>query len=68
MTRYNNYIKSTVLTPGTAEIMYRIINNTQELDKLTRAQCAVVADFMYQQKEYGFDERLTPNDLYRNIL
>lgn len=56
MTRYNTYIKSTVLTPVTAEIMYRIINNTPELDKLTGAQCSVVAELMYQQKEYGFDE------------
>ena len=63
MTRYNNYIKSTVLTPGTAEIMYRIINNTQELAKPTGAERAVVAELMYQQKEYGFDECLKQNDL-----
>ena len=63
MTRYNNYTKSTVLTPGTAEIIYRIINNTPELDKLTGAQCAVVAELMYQQKEYGFDECLKQNGL-----
>ena len=63
MTRYNNYIKTTVLTPGTAEIMYRIINNTSELDKLTGAQCAVVAELMYQQKEFGFDECLEQNSI-----
>lgn len=58
MTRYNNYLKATVLSPCTAEIMYRIINNTPELNKLTGAQCAVVAELMYQQKEFGFDECL----------
>ena len=63
MTRYYNYIKWTVLTPGTADITYRIINNTPERDKLTGAQCAVVAELMYQQKEYGFDECLKQNDL-----
>ena len=63
MTHYNNYIKTTVLTPGTAEIICRIINNTHELDKLTGAQCAVVAELMYQQKEFGFDECLKQNSL-----
>ena len=63
MTRYNIFLKATVLNPGTAEIMYRIINNTPELDKLTGAQCAVVAELMYQQKEYGFDECLEQNSI-----
>ena len=63
MTRYNIFLKATVLNPGTAEIMYRIINNTPELDKLTGAQCAVVAELMYQQKEFGFDECLKQNSL-----
>ena len=61
MTRYNNYIKATTLTPRTAEVLYNKINNTPELAKLTGAQCAAVAELMYQQKEYGFDECLKQN-------
>ena len=56
MTRYNNYIKATTLTPHTAEIIFKIIDSTPELAKLTGAQCAAVAALMYQQKEYGYKE------------
>lgn len=56
MTRYNNYLKATKLTPFTAETLYRIISRTPALEKLTGAQCAAVAELMYQQKEYGYNE------------
>ena len=61
MTRYSNYLKATVLTPLTAETLYGIINSTPELDKLTGKQCAAVAELMYTQKEYGYDECLKRN-------
>lgn len=63
MTRYNNYIKPTPLTPRTAEVLYNIIDNTPELEKLTGAQCAAVAALMYQQKEYGYNESVEENSL-----
>lgn len=63
MTRYNNYIKATTLTPCTAEVIYNIIDSTPELAKLTGAQCAAVASLMYQQKEYGYNEYLEQNSL-----
>lgn len=63
MTRYNNYIKATTLTPRTAEVLYNIIDNTPELAKLTGAQCAAVAALMYQQKEYGYNECVEENSL-----
>ena len=63
MTRYNNYLKAATLTPRTAEVLYNKINNTPELAKLTGAQCAAVAELMYQQKEYGFEECLKQNGL-----
>lgn len=63
MTRYNNYIKATTLTPHTAEIIFKIIDSTPELAKLTGAQCAAVAALMYQQKEYGYKECLEENSL-----
>lgn len=63
MTRYNNYLKATTLTPRTAEVLYNKINNTPELAKLTGAQCAAVATLMYRQKEYGYYVCLVQNSL-----
>lgn len=42
MTKYSNYKKAVKLTP--------------ELAKLTGAQRAAVAELMYAQKEYGYNE------------
>lgn len=64
MTRYNNYLKATTLTPVTAETLYKIIENSPELVKLTGAQCAAVAALMYQQKEYGYNECGKENGLF----
>lgn len=61
MTRYNNYLKATTLTPYTAETLYKIIESTPGLEKLTGAQCAAIAALMYQQKEYGYNECLKDN-------
>lgn len=64
MTRYNNYLKATALTPVTAEILYNIIKSSPELAKLTGTQCAAVAALMYQQKEYGYNECGKENGLF----
>lgn len=64
MTRYNNYLKATTLTPVTAETLYKIIEKSPELAKLTGAQCAAVAALMYQQKEYGYNECGKENGLF----
>lgn len=56
MTRYSNFIKATSLTPYTAETLYKIIDSTPELNKLTGAQCAAVAALMFHQKVVGYDE------------
>lgn len=63
MTRYNNYIKATTLTPRTSKALYEIIDSTPELAKLTGAQCAAVAALMYEQKEYGYKQCLEENSL-----
>ena len=63
MTRYNNYIKATILTPRTAEVLYNIIDSKPELAKLTGAQCAAVAALVYQQKVYGYNECLDENSI-----
>ena len=60
MTRYSNFIKTTSLTtsltPNTAETLYKLIDSTPELNKLTGAQCAAVAALMFHQKVVGYDE------------
>ena len=56
MTRYGNFIKATSLTPNTAETLYKLIDNTPELNKLTGAQCAAVAALVFHQKVAGYDE------------
>ena len=56
MTRHSNFIKATSLTPDTAETLYKIINSTPELNKLTGAQCAAVATLMFHQKVVSYDE------------
>ena len=56
MTRYSNFIKATSLTPNTAETLYKLIDSTHELNKLTGAQCAAVAALMFHQKVVGYDE------------
>ena len=56
MTRYSNFIKATSLTPNTAETLYKLIDSTPELNKLTGAQCAAVASLMFHQKVVGYDE------------
>lgn len=56
MTRYSNFIKATSLTPNTAETLYKIIDSTPELNKLTGAQCAAVVALMFHQKVVGYDE------------
>lgn len=56
MTRYRNFIKATSLTPNTAETLYKLIDSTSELNKLTGAQCAAVAALMFHQKVVGYDE------------
>lgn len=64
MTRYNNFLKATTLTPFTAETLYKIIESSSKLAKLTGAQCAAVAALMYQQKEYGYNECGKENGLF----
>lgn len=64
MTRYNNYLKAITLPPVTAETLYKIIESSPELAKLTGAQCAAVAALMYQQKEYGYNECGKENGLF----
>ena len=60
MTRYSNFIKATSLTtslsPNTAETLYKLIDSTPDLNKLTGAQCAAVAALMFHQKVVGLDE------------
>ena len=60
MTRYSNFIKATSLTtslgPDTAETLYKLIDSTPELKKLTGAQCAAVAALMFHQKVVGYDD------------
>ena len=56
MTRYSNFFKATSLTPNTAETLYKLIDSTPELNKLTGAQCAAVAALMFHQKVFGYDE------------
>ena len=56
MTRYSNFIKATSLTPDTAETLYKLIDSSTELNKLTGAQCAAVASLMFHQKVVGYDE------------
>ena len=56
MTRYSNFIKATSLTPDTAETLYKLIDSTHELNKLTGAQCAAVAALMFHQKVVGYDD------------
>lgn len=56
MTKYSNYKKAVKLTPTVAETLYAIIASTPELAKLTGAQRAAVAELMYAQKEYGYNE------------
>lgn len=63
MTRYNNYIKATTLTPRTAESLFEIIDSIPKLAKLTGAQCAAVAALMYEQKEYGYKQCIEENSL-----
>ena len=56
MTRYSDFIKATSLTPNTAETLYKLIDSTPELNKLTGAQCAAVAALMFHQKVVGYDD------------
>lgn len=60
MTRYSNFIKATSLTtslsPNTAETLYKLIDSTPDLNKLTGAQCAAVAALMFHQKVVGYDD------------
>lgn len=56
MTRYSNFIKATSLTPNTAETLYKLIDSTPELNKLTGAQCAAVAALVFHQKVASYDE------------
>ena len=60
MTRYSNFIKATSLTTSlssdTAETLYKLIDSTHELNKLTGAQCAAVAALMFHQKVVGYDD------------
>ena len=60
MTRYSNFIKATSLTtslsPNTAETLYKLIDSTPVLNKLTGAQCAAVAALMFHQKVVGYDD------------
>ena len=56
MTRYSNFIKATSLTPNTAESLYKLIDSTPELNKLTGAQCAAVAALVFHQKVASYDE------------
>ena len=60
MTRYSNFIKTTSLTTSlgsdTAETLYKLIDSTSVLNKLTGAQCAAVAALMFHQKVVGYDD------------
>ena len=56
MTRYSNFIKATSLTPNTAETLYKLIDSTSVLNKLTGSQCAAVAALMFHQKVVGYDD------------
>ena len=56
MTRYSNFIKATSLTPDTAETLYKLIESTSVLNKLTGSQCAAVAALMFHQKVVGYDD------------
>ena len=56
MTRYSNFIKATSLSPDTDETLYKLIDSTPELNKLTGAQCAAVAALMFHQKVVGYDD------------
>ena len=56
MTRYSNFFKATSLTPNTAETLYKLIDSTHELNKLTGAQCAAVTALMFHQKVVGYDD------------
>ena len=60
MKRYSNFIKATSLTtslsPDTAETLYKLIDSTPELKKLTGAQCAAVAALVFHQKVVSYDE------------
>ena len=56
MTRYSNFFKATSLTPDTSETLYKLIDSTPELNKLTGAQCAAVAALMFPQKVVGYDD------------
>ena len=60
MTRYSNFIKTTSLTtslgPDTAETLYKLIDSTSVLNRLTGAQCAAVAALMFHQKVVGYDD------------
>ena len=60
MTRYSNFIKTTSLTTSlgsdTAETLYKLIDSTPELNKLTGAQCAAVAALVFHQKVVGYDD------------
>ena len=58
MTRYSNFVKATSLTPNTAETLYKLIDSTPELNKLTGAQCAAVAALMFHQYVVGLDDGL----------
>ena len=58
MTRFSNFIKATSLTPNTAETLYKLIDSTHELNKLTGAQCAAVAALMFHQYVVGLDDGL----------
>ena len=60
MTRYSNFIKTTSLTTSlgsdTAETLYKLIDSTPALNKLTGAQCAAVAALVFHQKVASYDE------------
>ena len=60
MTRYSTFIPTPSLTtslwPDTAETLYKLIDSTHELNKLTGAQCAAVAALMFHQKVVGYDD------------
>ena len=56
MTRYSNFIKATSLGPDTAETLYKLIDSTSALNKLTGAQCAAVAALTFHQKVVGYDD------------
>ena len=69
MTRYSNFIKATSLSPDTAETLYKLIDSTPELKKLTGAQCAAVAALVFHQKVVSYDEGWGDSKSYfTNIL